>query len=169
MISDSLVRWPKGLDLEFPITPVVDASMDDSVARELAESPGVSGTVVEALMWLRIGRFEPAHGIVQNATRGLEAYVHGMLHRMEGDYGNANYWFRQARDPAWRIRNREFFGSRSVSLPWPGGFDPEKFTHACESWHANGDTAGEWTEKDLRGIALLEWEAVWENALNSLF
>lgn len=36
------------------------------------------------------------HRIFQEASGDLSAYWHGMMHRREGDFDNARYWFRRA-------------------------------------------------------------------------
>jgi len=43
------------------------------------------------------GAREAAHQIAQEDTGAEGAWVHGWLHRMEGDLVNARYWYRQAR------------------------------------------------------------------------
>ena len=37
-----------------------------------------------------------AHTIFQDDTSDLGSYWHGMMHRREGDFDNARYWFRRA-------------------------------------------------------------------------
>ena len=37
-----------------------------------------------------------AHEIVQDMEGMEAAYIHGIIHRREGDFWNANYWFRRA-------------------------------------------------------------------------
>src|SRR4051795_10421415 len=37
-----------------------------------------------------------AHTIFQDNNGDLAAYWHGMMHRREGDFDNARYWFRRA-------------------------------------------------------------------------
>jgi hypothetical protein len=169
MVRCSLDRWREKLGFPIPISPSLDSSWDGSVKTALAESPEAVGTVAEALMWLRLGRFDPAHVIVQDASHGIAAYVHGMLHRLEGDFWNANYWFRQTRDPKLEAWIQEFFRKRNGSRPLFEGFDPAKFTDACELWLGKSELGERLPAEVLQGMALLEWEAVWENALNSLF
>ena len=41
-----------------------------------------------------------AHKIVQEEQDRDSAWVHAYLHRVEGDLGNAGYWYRQAGQPA---------------------------------------------------------------------
>ena len=42
------------------------------------------------------GEREAAHQIAQEDTSAEGAWVHAWLHRMEGDFANANYWYRHA-------------------------------------------------------------------------
>ena len=42
---------------------------------------------------------DPAHSIFQDDPSPLGSYWHGMLHRREGDFDNARYWFRRAGTP----------------------------------------------------------------------
>jgi hypothetical protein len=45
------------------------------------------------------GDWDKAHRIVQEAGDRDSAWVHAYLHRKEGDLGNADYWYSQARQP----------------------------------------------------------------------
>lgn len=47
------------------------------------------------------GDWDGAHGIVQQdeADRAA-AWIHAVLHKIEGDVGNARYWYRRAGRPA---------------------------------------------------------------------
>jgi hypothetical protein len=42
------------------------------------------------------GEWERAHAIVQALESADAAWVHAWLHRVEGDLGNARYWYRRA-------------------------------------------------------------------------
>ncbi len=46
------------------------------------------------------GDWDKAHRLVQDDTGTDAAWVHAYLHRVEGELGNASYWYRQARKPA---------------------------------------------------------------------
>jgi hypothetical protein len=52
-----------------------------------------------ALWWAAKGEWDKAHGIVQDENTSVAAWVHAYLHRVEGDLGNAGYWYRQAGQP----------------------------------------------------------------------
>ncbi|MFM7931684.1 MAG: hypothetical protein ACKO9Q_28580, partial [Pirellula sp.] len=94
----AIQQWLDGLACPIPLK-LVPANAPEVVGlakslREALEKSGSSlGGAFEALLYLRIGLMEPAHGNVQDAKRGIEAYIHGVLHRMEGDTWNAKYWF----------------------------------------------------------------------------
>jgi hypothetical protein len=52
-----------------------------------------------ALWWAAKGNWDQAHKIVQDEDDTNSAWVHAYLHRVEGDLGNAGYWYRQAGKP----------------------------------------------------------------------
>jgi len=52
-----------------------------------------------ALWWAAKGDWNAAHKIVQDESTREAAWVHAYLHRVEGDLGNAGYWYRQAGQP----------------------------------------------------------------------
>jgi hypothetical protein len=54
-----------------------------------------------ALWWAGNDDWDKAHKIVMDEEGTDCAWVHAYLHRVEGDLGNARYWYKQARrDPA---------------------------------------------------------------------
>ena len=53
-----------------------------------------------ALWWAQKSDWDKAHKIVMDESGRDAAWVHAYLHRVEGDAGNAAYWYRQARRPA---------------------------------------------------------------------
>jgi hypothetical protein len=52
-----------------------------------------------ALWWAAKGKWDTAHRLVQDESTRDAAWVHAYLHRVEGDVGNAGYWYRQAGQP----------------------------------------------------------------------
>jgi hypothetical protein len=42
------------------------------------------------------GNWEAAHQLVQQYEDETAAWIHAVLHKMEGDLGNARYWYRRA-------------------------------------------------------------------------
>ena len=69
------------------------ASLSDS-----SPAPGL-GPPLAALWWAAKGQWDAAHKIVMHEDAAEAAWVHAYLHRVEGDLGNASYWYRQAGQP----------------------------------------------------------------------
>lgn len=42
------------------------------------------------------GQWDEAHRLVQPYSDPWACLIHGYLHRLEGDLGNASYWYRRA-------------------------------------------------------------------------
>ena len=64
-----------------------------------APPPGASEPLA-ALWHAAKGDWQRAHEIVQDDDSRPAAWVHAYLHRVEGDQGNAGYWYRRAGKPA---------------------------------------------------------------------
>ena len=63
-----------------------------------APSPDLAAPLA-ALWWAAKGDWDAAHKIVQDEGDANSAWVHAYLHRVEGDLGNAGYWYRRAGKP----------------------------------------------------------------------
>ena len=70
---------------------------------KLDRTPFLSDTVrrmneplLEALELALAGQWEAAHAIVQQDDSGTAAWIHAVLHKIEGDLGNSRYWYRRA-------------------------------------------------------------------------
>jgi len=66
-----------------------------------APPPALSPSLT-ALWWAAKGNWDAAHKIAQDQDTSDSAWVHAYLHRVEGDPGNAGYWYRQAGKPVAR-------------------------------------------------------------------
>jgi hypothetical protein len=53
----------------------------------------------QAAELLADGDWQAAHAIVQDDPSALAAWMHGIVHLLEGDTSNARYWYTQARRP----------------------------------------------------------------------
>lgn len=79
----------------------------------------VHGTsLIRGVLWYAVDALDEAHEVFQAESGFLGAYCHGMMHRREGDFWNANYWFRSA-------------GKIPEGL-YEHPFDPTKLTAECE-------------------------------------
>ena len=69
------------------------ASLNDAAPEPTLSPP------LAALWWAVKGDWDQAHRIAQDNSGAEAAWVHAYLHRVEGDLGNATYWYRQAGQP----------------------------------------------------------------------
>ena len=54
---------------------------------------------LEAMWYQGKGDWEEAHRLAQSQNNSSVSWVHAHLHRVEGDLGNAAYWYRRADKP----------------------------------------------------------------------
>src|ERR1700752_5521432 len=59
--------------------------------------PAGLAPALAGLWWAGKDDWDKAHTIVMDEADQDCAWVHAYLHRVEGDLGNARYWYRQAR------------------------------------------------------------------------
>ena len=52
--------------------------------------------LLQAVELALAGKWDAAHQIVQRYEDGTAAWIHAVLHKIEGDPGNARYWYRRA-------------------------------------------------------------------------
>lgn len=57
-----------------------------------------SDPAVQAGIWLYVDDLDRSHRISQGLDDETGAFWHGIMHRREGDFSNAKYWFRRARN-----------------------------------------------------------------------
>ena len=155
--------WCRGLDTPFFLVENKSGTKRDEVQKLLSLTPNLTGTAREALIWLRVGLIARAHELVQDAGTGVEAYIHGMIHRLEGDYWNAKYWFRSAgRSTITKVAEQIQEKESSKA------FDPSLLVDRLEQFHRAGgstkkphESLQNREELDLRNLLEQEWWAVW--------
>ncbi len=89
---------------------------DFAASLDQVRPPVELDNITTALWWQGKGDWERAHKIVQELDSAEAALVHAHLHRVEGDLGNAGYWYRRAGRPVaetsldaeWRALVAEF-------------------------------------------------------------
>lgn len=173
MKNEAKKGWLQRLASPYPMNPENREDCIRGLHQAIREDGGAQGTLYEALMWVRIGQIDPAHEIVESATHGIEAYIHGVIHRIEGDYWNAKYWFRQVKTPQCvESLNRQILSAapRGYLYPWGTAiFDPSLFVDACQSTvpKMSGTGAAASADSDRRVFQSLQWLALaeWEGLL----
>ncbi len=58
--------------------------------------PQQASVYLQALWYDAKGDWNKAHSLVDSLQGSTAAAVHAYLHRLEGDMGNANYWYKRA-------------------------------------------------------------------------
>lgn len=72
------------------------------------DEPSNFATPMLCAVWHGLrGNWERAHELAQAQHGEDGAWVHAWLHRIEGDLGNAEYWYRRARREASRDDTRD--------------------------------------------------------------
>jgi len=105
-----------------------DAALTDG--RSIANAAAFA--LVRGGLLYALDALDEGHVIFQEAHGDLGSYWHGMMHRREGDFDNARYWFRRA-------GVLPVFGSihaaaapHSSDLAKQSNWDPYLFTGQCE-------------------------------------
>jgi len=73
-----------------------------------------------------------AHTLFQEAKGDLGSYWHGMMHRREGDFDNARYWFRRAGELSFFGELHSAASAHSAVMARQLSWDPYLFTGECE-------------------------------------
>ena len=80
-----------------------------SAARVEASRPSELSPALAGLWHLKRGEWDTAHELVQDDNSAEAAWVHALVHRIEGDLANARYWYgRAGREPAETATDEEW-------------------------------------------------------------
>ena len=112
-----------------------------------------------AALWLWHDFLNEAHKIVQDIDTPEGSYWHGIMHRREGDYSNAKYWFRRVgAHPVCRSLQQEFTGEQGPA------WDYDRFVNDCASSYGTGledEDYCQWLQR-LEWQLLFDW--CWQHA-----
>lgn len=127
-----------------PREEIQDQASLNSRVRQLCSGSNLPvGTqeLVRALILLWHDHLDAAHSIAQAIDNPDGAFVHGIMHRREPDYGNTTYWFRRvgkhgAYEPISRNVGEELSSAADADLRRQllphARWDPLAFINACE-------------------------------------
>ncbi len=71
------------------------ASFLDTI-RPGGSPPADAPPELAALWHAKAGDWDRAHEIAQEIPTATGSWIHGLLHAIEGDFGNSGYWYRHA-------------------------------------------------------------------------
>lgn len=77
-------------------THIWDSELEERIASLDVEGPYSHG--VKSGLYLWNDSLHASHELSQDLHTATGSYLHGIMHRMEPDYSNAKYWFRQVGD-----------------------------------------------------------------------
>jgi len=119
-------------------------------------------------LWLWHDCLDESHEVSQSIETSYGSHWHAIMHRREGDFGNAKYWYRRVGAPTFFATlgqwTDQLLASQSPSdrfrrpITADGAFDPFRFVDWCQ---AVVDTGSE-EERLCRLIARAEWVALFD-------
>jgi len=118
-----------------PVTPV------GGEIHELAEVAvgQIGDPALAAGIWLYVDDLDRSHQVSQNLPDATGAFWHGIMHRREGDFANAKYWFRQA--------------GRHPAMETIADYDPFRFVDEVAAKHRENPA-------DLVEVQRTEWKSL---------
>ena len=119
---------PLGWDLPGKIRGADDSML--SGGKEIGDKKTFS--LVRGGLFYAADALDDAHRIFQDEPGDLGSYWHGMLHRREGDFDNARYWFRRAGRLPIFDRMHAAAASLSANMAKQLSWDAYLLTGMCE-------------------------------------
>jgi hypothetical protein len=142
-------------------------ALGDDAFPEPVRDPGMA-KACRAGLWLRFNYLDESHRISQDLSTAAGSFWHGVMHRREGDFENAKYWFRRVgthpvfdplgRDAAALAAAADPSG---VFLPAQGAWDPFAFVDLCEASLAGRSPRRELCEQ----VQQREWELLFDHCV----
>ncbi|MEM8864300.1 MAG: hypothetical protein AAGF31_01995, partial [Planctomycetota bacterium] len=119
----------------------------DSAFNHAALQDPIQAEACVAGVWLLHDFLNESHLISQSLDTAEGSFWHGIMHRREGDFSNAKYWFRRVGDHPVLGRLAEEFGE----------WDPFAFVDQCEAAvRGTGDANA------ARAAQQAEWETLFD-------
>lgn len=154
LLKKLLPTEPLNYDLLLKLRAADDATL--SGERTIGKPKAFS--LVRGGLLYALDDIDAAHKIFQDSPSDLGSYWHGIMHRREGDFDNARYWFRRAGAlPIFDAMHRAA-SEHSADMAKQPSWDPYLFTGQCEQARF-GETEG---VKELAALQLAEFEVLFD-------
>ena len=172
-------EWPDSLKQfvsEFGREPLTDAV---TASAEVTQTIGSLKSCLKiaadelafnSALYLAAGALDQSHSISQDLHTPLGSYLHGIMHRREHDFSNANYWFRQAGQTSFTTGLREALDSndKATLIAMASSKRPNDMTPAIlTDLHRQTITIGKRDPATTELVNNLSW-LEWRNIINSL-
>ena len=141
---------------DYSLVQLLRAADDATLSGQRAIGQPAAFALVRGGLFYALYAIHDAHTIFQDAKGDLGAYWHGMMHRREGDFDNARYWFRRAGTLPFFSDLHRVASTHSALMARQSNWDPYAFTGECE--HARfGETE---SLKELAELPRVEFETI---------
>lgn len=141
------------------LVPVDGASSEVlAVVEAVVNDPALDGHhAIKAGLWLYADELDRSHAYSQDLHTPTGSFWHAIMHRREGDFPNAKYWYRKAgAHPA--MNNIDLAGGGSASGSDIAAYDADKFVDRV----ARANARCESDSPDLVALQHHEWRALFE-------
>ena len=119
---------PLGWELPAKIRDASDEVL--SGGKEIADAKMF--TLVRGALFCAADALDAAHKIFQDDPSDIGSYWHGIMHRREGDFDNARYWFRRAGRLPVFAKMHEAAAQVSATMARQPTWDAYLLTGMCE-------------------------------------
>jgi len=118
--------------LDYPLLQNLRTTDDAALSGQRPIGKPATFALIRGGLFYALDSLDEAHKIFQDSPGDLGAYWHGMMHRREGDFDNARYWFRRVGVlPIFGELHRTASGF-SALMARQSNWDPYLFTGECE-------------------------------------
>jgi hypothetical protein len=138
-LIDRVFREPHLLEKLTPTEPLdwellckVRDADDAAIAGNRTIAVPAAFALVRGGLLYAVDALDAAHRYFQEAPSDLGSYWHGMMHRREGDFDNARYWFRRAGTLGCSGTLHRAASEVSADAARQPGWDPYFLTGQCE-------------------------------------
>jgi hypothetical protein len=143
--------------LHFQERDWVQKSDDEAIAGDQPIVRAAAFALVRGGLLYALDAIHEAHVFFQDNTGDLAAYWHGMMHRREGDFDNARYWFRRAGTQPFFATAHSAAAAHSADMARQSNWDPYLFTGECEQAKFGAENVAE-----LLALQRVEFDAVFD-------
>jgi hypothetical protein len=144
--------------LDYPLLQELRAADDAAVSGQQSIGQPQMFALVRGGLLYALDAIGEAHKIFQDSPGDLGSYWHGMMHRREGDFDNARYWFRRSGVlPIFGALHRQAC-EHSAVMARQSNWDPYLFTGECEQARF-GETE---SLKELAALQRVEFETLFD-------